>query len=54
MPPVRGEVTSREPHAAVAPFADGVSSREGKTVVDFGRFFEGSQVSLYIVVKRTG
>jgi len=50
LPPAKGEA-SQPARVGKEPFADGISSRDGKMVVDFARFFANSQVSLYVVIR---
>jgi hypothetical protein len=37
---------------SIDPPAAGLSQRSGQTIIDVGRFFSGSQMSLYVTVRK--
>jgi hypothetical protein len=53
LPDPRGQASAQIPSVGQTNLADGVVVRDEKTVVDFARFFAGSQTALFVVATRT-
>jgi hypothetical protein len=52
LPDPKGEATAQAATGGPTKFADGVFLRGEKTIVNFARFFAGSQASLHVVVRK--